>query len=72
MRILFMGTPDIAAESLNALIAAGHDICAVFTRADKPVGRKQILTAPPVKQRLRPTASLFISRAPCAMAARMS
>ena len=50
MRILFMGTPDIAAESLNALIAAGHDICAAFTRADKPVGRKQILTAPPVKQ----------------------
>ena len=50
MRILFMGTPDIAAESLNALIAAGHDICAVFTRADKPVGRKQILTSPPVKQ----------------------
>lgn len=50
MRILFMGTPDIAAESLNALINAGHDICAVFTRADKPVGRKQILTAPPVKQ----------------------
>ena len=50
MRILFMGTPDIAAESLKALIAAGHDICAVFTRADKPVGRKQILTAPPVKQ----------------------
>ena len=44
MRILFMGTPDIAAESLNALIAAGYDICAVFTRADKPVGRKQILT----------------------------
>ena len=65
MRILFMGTPDIAAESLNALIAAGHDICAAFTRADKPVGRKQILTAPP-------TASLFISRASCAMAARMS
>ena len=37
MRILFMGTPDIAAESLNALIAAGHDICAVFTRADKRI-----------------------------------
>lgn len=46
MRILFMGTPDIAAESLNALIAAGHDICAVFTRADKPVGRKQIFNRP--------------------------
>lgn len=50
MKILFMGTPDIAAESLQALIAAGHEICAVFTRRDKPVGRKQILTAPPVKQ----------------------
>ena len=50
MRILFMGTPDIAAESLAALLAAGHEVCAVFTRRDKPVGRKQILTAPPVKQ----------------------
>ena len=50
MRILFMGTPDIAAESLAALLDAGHEVCAVFTRRDKPVGRKQILPAPPVKQ----------------------
>ena len=50
MRILFMGTPDIAADSLAALLGAGHEECAVFTRRDKPVGRKQILTAPPVKQ----------------------
>ncbi|WP_294802701.1 methionyl-tRNA formyltransferase [uncultured Gemmiger sp.] len=50
MRILFMGTPDIAADSLAALLSAGHEVCAVFTRRDKPVGRKQILTAPPVKQ----------------------
>ena len=50
MKILFMGTPDIAAESLEALLQAGHEICAVFTRRDKPAGRKQILTAPPVKQ----------------------
>ena len=50
MRILFMGTPDIAAESLAALLGAGHEVCAVFTRRDKPIGRKQILTAPPVKQ----------------------
>ena len=50
MKILFMGTPDIAAQSLAALIDAGHEICGVYTRADKPVGRKQILTAPPVKQ----------------------
>ena len=50
MRILFMGTPDIAAECLKALYSAGHDICAVYTRRDKPVGRKQVLTAPPVKE----------------------
>ena len=50
MRILFMGTPDIAAESLAALLDARHEVCGVFTRRDKPVGRKQILTAPPVKQ----------------------
>lgn len=50
MRILFMGTPDIAAASLEALIEAGHTICGVYTRRDKPVGRKQILTPPPVKQ----------------------
>ncbi len=49
MRILFMGTPDIAAQSLAALLAAGHEVCGVFTRADKPVGRKQVMTAPPVK-----------------------
>ena len=50
MRILFMGTLDIAASCLEALYAAGHEICGVYTRRDKPVGRKQILTAPPVKQ----------------------
>jgi len=50
MRILFMGTPDIAAASLAAVLEAGHEVCGVFTREDKPVGRKQILTAPPVKQ----------------------
>lgn len=50
MRILFMGTPDIAAASLAAILEAGHEVCGVFTREDKPVGRKQILTAPPVKQ----------------------
>ena len=32
MRILFMGTPDIAADCLKALYEAGHDICAVYTR----------------------------------------
>lgn len=50
MNIVFMGTPEIAAESLKALIKEGHNILAVFTKPDKPVGRKQILTPPPVKQ----------------------
>ena len=49
MRVLFMGTPDFAAESLEAIIGADHEVCAVFTQPDKPVGRKRILTAPPVK-----------------------
>ena len=49
MRIVFMGTPDSAVPSLQALIDAGHDVCAVYTQPDKPQGRKQILTAPPVK-----------------------
>lgn len=51
MKLLFMGTPDIAAHCLAELLArAQHTVCGVFTRADKPVGRKQVLTAPPVKQ----------------------
>ena len=49
MRIVFMGTPDFAVPSLQALIDAGHHVCAVYTQPDKPQGRKQILTAPPVK-----------------------
>ena len=49
MRIVFMGTLDFAVPSLQALIDAGHDVCAVYTQPDKPQGRKQILTAPPVK-----------------------
>ncbi len=50
MNLVFMGTPDIAAHSLEMLIKAGHTVSAVFTKPDKPVGRKQILTAPPVKE----------------------
>ena len=49
MRIVFMGTPDFAVPSLQALIDAGHEVCAVYTQPDKPQGRKQVLTPPPVK-----------------------
>ncbi len=50
MRIVFMGTPDFAVPCLKKLVCAGHDVAAVFTQPDKPVGRKQILTPSPVKE----------------------
>lgn len=49
MRIVFMGTPDFAVPCLEKLIECGHDVVGVFSQPDKPVGRKQILTPPPVK-----------------------
>lgn len=49
MKIVFMGTPDYAVKTLEALISSEHEVAAVFAQPDKPVGRKQILTAPPVK-----------------------
>lgn len=49
MKLIFMGTPDFAVPCLEALVDAGHEVCAVFTQPDKPVGRKQLLTPPPVK-----------------------
>lgn len=49
MRILFMGTPDFAAVSLERLIADGHEICGVFTQPDKPRNRNKV-TFSPVKE----------------------
>ena len=50
MRIVFMGTPEFAVPSLNALLEAGHQVCGVFCQPDKPVGRHQNkLQPPPVK-----------------------
>ena len=48
MRIAFLGTPEFALPSLEALIRRG-DTLAVFTQPDRPVGRKAVLTPPPVK-----------------------
>lgn len=50
MRIIFMGTPDFAVPTLRRLIEDGHNVTLVVTQSDKPVGRKQILTPPPVKE----------------------
>ena len=49
MKIVFAGTPDFAALSLNALLAAGHDIALVLTQPDRPSGRGMALRASPVK-----------------------
>lgn len=49
MRIVFMGTPDFAVPSLEALLAAGHEVCGVFTQPDKPKNRGMKLLPPPVK-----------------------
>ncbi len=49
MKILYMGTPDFAVKPLKALIENNYDVCGVVTQPDKPVGRKAILTPPPVK-----------------------
>ncbi len=51
MRVVFMGTPAFAVPSLSALVAAGHAVELVITQPDRPVGRKQTLTPPPVKVR---------------------
>lgn len=51
MRVVFMGTPDFAVQSLNALVNAGHDVAAVITQPDRPKGRGNKLAFPEVKKR---------------------
>lgn len=48
--IVFMGTPAFSAPILEALISHGYDVKAVVTQPDRPVGRKHVLTASPVKE----------------------
>src|ERR1700678_1653515 len=50
MRLVFCGTPCFAVPTLEALRAAGHEIGLVVSQPDRPVGRAQQMTAPPVKQ----------------------
>ena len=49
-KILFMGTPDYATTIFKELMNSEYEIVGLFTQPDKPVGRKQILTAPHIKQ----------------------
>ena len=50
MKIVFMGTPDFAEKSLEAVYNAGHEILAVVTNPDKPKGRGMKMVASPVKE----------------------
>jgi methionyl-tRNA formyltransferase len=49
LRIVFMGTPEAAVPSLRRVAEAGHEVVAVWTQPDKPSGRGNKLTSPPVK-----------------------
>jgi methionyl-tRNA formyltransferase len=51
MRLIFAGTPEFASAALDAIVAAGHEVALVLTRADKPAGRGRKLMPSPVKQR---------------------
>lgn len=51
MKIIFMGTPDFAVPTLNALVEAGHDIVAVYSQPPRPAGRGKKLSPTPVHAR---------------------
>src|SRR6202171_4858628 len=53
LRLIFMGTPDFAVPTLRELVAHGHEIAAVYTRAAKPAGRGMKLQRTPVEQEAR-------------------
>ncbi len=50
MRVIFMGTPEAAVPTLRKLLESEHEVLAVFTQPDRPTGRHQVLTPPPVKR----------------------
>ena len=50
MRVIFMGTPDFAVETLEAILAAGHEVVLAVTQPDRPKNRGKAMQAPPVKE----------------------
>ena len=50
IRSIFMGTPEFAVPILESLIQGSYDVVAVYTQPDKPAGRGQQLTSPPIKE----------------------
>ena len=52
MRIVFIGTGEIGVPTLRALLDSEHEVVAVVTQPDKPVGREQRIEPPPIKKAL--------------------
>jgi methionyl-tRNA formyltransferase len=50
LRLVFLGTPRFAVPSLEKLVEAGHEVCAVFTQPDRPKGRGRQVAVSPVKE----------------------
>jgi methionyl-tRNA formyltransferase len=50
LRLVFCGTPEFAVGTLEAVIAAGHEVCLVVTQPDRAAGRAMAMQAPPVKR----------------------
>jgi len=50
VKLVYMGTPEFAVPTLEALVEAGHEVAAVYTQPDRPKGRGQALAMPPVKE----------------------
>ena len=49
-KVLFMGTPDYATKIFEEILNSSYEIVGLFTQPDKPIGRKQVITAPHIKQ----------------------
>src|SRR5438309_196067 len=63
MRIVFIGTGEIGVPTLQALLNSEHEVVAVVTQPDKPVGREQQIEAPPIKNTVSETAILILQPA---------
>lgn len=51
MKVVFMGTPDFAVDTLEAIVRAGHEVALVVTQPDKAKGRGKKVVYPPVKEK---------------------
>ena len=53
MKVVFFGTPEFAVPTLEHLLASSHEVALVVSRPDRPVGRRQVITSPPIVEMAR-------------------